>query len=63
MEHQCSHPQTLPATWQRILGSMREQLTPMRAGDIEQALGLTQARMVLKRMADAGVIEQVAKGV
>jgi hypothetical protein len=36
MENQCSHPQTLPATWQRILGSMREQLTPMRAGDIEQ---------------------------
>ena len=41
---------------------MREQHTPMRAADIERALGVTQARMVLKHMCDAGVIERVAKG-
>ena len=34
----------------------------MRAADIEQALGIPQARMVRKRMADAEVIVRVAKG-
>jgi predicted transcriptional regulator of viral defense system len=42
---------------------MREQLTPLRAADIEQALGLPPVRMTLQRMADAGVLERVAKGV
>jgi len=46
-----------------IVRGMREQHTPLRAADIEQALGVPQARMVLKRMADAEVIVRVAKGV
>jgi hypothetical protein len=54
----------LPATWQRILGYMREQLTPLRAVDIAQALRLrTPARFVLKRMTDAGLLTRVAPGV
>jgi hypothetical protein len=45
--------------WYLLPGPWR---TPLRAADIKQALGVRQARMVLKRMADAGVLERVAKG-
>ena len=48
------------APWSHIVRGMREQLTRLRADNIEQALGVPQARMVLKRMADAGVLERVA---
>jgi len=53
---------TVPATWQRTLDYMREQHTPIRASDVQQVLGILQAHMVRKRMADAEVIERVAQG-
>ena len=52
----------MPATWQRTLAYMREQHTPIRASDVQQVLGIPQAHMVRKRMADAEVIERVAQG-
>ena len=43
---------------------MREQHTPLRAADIEQALVLeAPVRMVLKRMCDKELLRRVAPGV
>jgi hypothetical protein len=54
---------TLPATWQRILGYMREQSTPMSPQEVEQTLDLQSSpRHAMKRMCDAGLLRRVGQG-
>ena len=53
----------IPETWQRILDYIQQQHGAVTAGQVKEALGLkTDARHVLKRMVQRGLIERVEPG-
>ena len=54
----------IPETWQRILDFMAQQKSAITAGQVKEALGLeTDARHMLNRMVQKGLLERVEPGV
>ena len=54
----------IPETWQRILDFMAQQHGAVTAGQVQEALGLrTEARHMLRRMVQRGLIKRVGLGV
>jgi len=57
-------PTTLPSVWQQVLAHMHSHQSPHRPYEIQTALGASYTvRHVMRRMADAGVIQRVEPGV